>query len=124
MTSYHSHRGEIEFGEFLPGHHNPVITLSLDAAARERKRAMIACHASQSHVLQRVPLEHERFRRAPNYDFTQPPHRGLLFYEQFPWGMTGSRWRELAAAATAQLGLATSRDARAARERSPCASPS
>jgi hypothetical protein len=46
-------------------------------------------------VLQAFTVEVERFRAAPDYDFTQAPHSGALFYENFNWGMTGARWREL-----------------------------
>ena len=34
------------------------------------------------------PIAIERFRPAPDYDFTQPPHEGRLFYENYDWGMT------------------------------------
>jgi len=47
----------------------------------------------------------ERFRAAPVYDFTQAPHPGKLFYENFDWGMTGERWRDLAAEALNELGM-------------------
>jgi hypothetical protein len=49
--------------------------------------------------------EVERFRPAPAYDFTAPPHEGKLFYECFDWGMNGARFRELAAGAMEELGL-------------------
>ena len=45
----------------------------------------------------------ERFRLAPRYDFTQPPHAGDLHYEQFGWELTPQRWRSLAAAALKEL---------------------
>lgn len=45
------------------------------------------------------PIDVERFREAPEYDFTQPPHEGRLHYEYFDWGMTGDRWRSLASEA-------------------------
>jgi hypothetical protein len=46
----------------------------------------------------------ERFRVAPPYRFTRPPH-GALLYEQFDWGMDGARWRALAGAALRDLDL-------------------
>jgi LmbE family N-acetylglucosaminyl deacetylase len=121
MTSYHRRGGAMTFGEFLPGSPLASIVLPLGAAARARKQRLIACHASQAHVLGALPLECERFRRAPTYDFTRPPHPGTLLYEQFPWGMSGSRWRTLATTALLELGLGAARTT--PTERQPCGSP-
>jgi N-acetylglucosamine malate deacetylase 2 len=57
-------------------------------------------------MLRRVPLDVERFRPAPVYSFTEPPHPGKLFYENFDWGMTAERWRRLAAEALEELVVA------------------
>lgn len=102
FASYHAGPDGIETGRFLPNSPNTVFSMRLDAADRERKRAMIECFSTQLHMLASFGLEQEIFRRAPAYDFTRPPHEGRLFYENFPWGMTGVRWRELAAAALAE----------------------
>ena len=51
----------------------------------------------------RLDFDAERFRPAPNYDFTRPPHAGQLFYEKFNWGMTGEQWRALAGRALQRL---------------------
>lgn len=109
MTSYHRHGDRMAFGEFLGGTGTGGVTLTLDAEARAQKRSLIACHASQARVLAAVPLDCERFRRAPQYDFARPPHEGVLLYELFPWGMTGPHWRVLAQAAVQELGLAATR---------------
>lgn len=105
MTSYHGSGGGLVFGDFLPDTGPRPITISLGVEARKRKRRLLACHESQTYLLEKIPVECERLRRAPNYDFTQPPHPGRLFYEYFPWGMTGERWRQLAATALSELGL-------------------
>jgi hypothetical protein len=47
----------------------------------------------------------ERFRLAPDYDFTKLPNDGDLYYERFPWGLDGASWLKLAPAALAELGL-------------------
>jgi hypothetical protein len=52
------------------------------------------------------PLDCERLRFAPAYDFRAPPHRGVLHYETLGWGITGAEWQGRAAEALAQLGLA------------------
>jgi N-acetylglucosamine malate deacetylase 2 len=66
---------------------------------------MLACYASQQLVLESLSSHLERLRISPNYDFTQPPHAGKLWYECLGWPTTGARWREAAARAAAQLGL-------------------
>ncbi len=45
------------------------------------------------------------FALLATYDFTQLPNEGRLLYETQNWGMSGARWRELAATALAELGL-------------------
>ena len=80
---------------------------ALDGSARERKREMMACFASQQWILKLFPVDFECFRVSPDYDFTQAPHQGPLNYEDFEWGMTGDCWRSLARAALRQLGLDT-----------------
>lgn len=104
MASYHGGPGRLVAGEFLPGD-GEVIRMELSEAERAFKRALVACHRSQARTLSYLPVGAERFRLAPEYDFTCPPHDGPLWYERFDWGMTGGRWRELAAAALARLGL-------------------
>jgi LmbE family N-acetylglucosaminyl deacetylase len=105
MTSYHSRSGAFEFGEFLAGTGEAEFVLELDEKMKAEKRGLFACHASQTYLLNTIPLMAERFRHAPAYDFQQPPHEGKLLYEQFPWGMSGERWRALAAKAGQELGV-------------------
>lgn len=95
MTSYHSRYGALRAGEFLPNG-EPAEARALEPEDAARKRAMLACFASQQSVLKDFPVVPEQFRRAPRYDFSQPPHPGTLHYERLPWGITGARWRELA----------------------------
>jgi LmbE family N-acetylglucosaminyl deacetylase len=106
MAFYHGGGadGVATFQDFLPG--GPAVrTRHLDAGARALKRRMFDAHASQAGVLARFRDDLERDREAPAYDFTRPPHPGRLNYERFDWGMTGARWRALAAAALDALGL-------------------
>jgi hypothetical protein len=91
----------METGAFLPG--APVTEVRLTEAAGERKHRMFGCFATQREMLDNFAIGVERFRPAPEYDFTAPPHAGLLFYEQFDWGMTGERFRALAARALEDL---------------------
>lgn len=103
FTSYHSRGGSWEFGTFLPPVGEHVVTHTLSPEDRVRKEQLLGCYTSQRGVLREVPLEVERFRVAPEYDFLVPPHAGPLLYEQFPWGVTGPEWRRRAQAAREQL---------------------
>ncbi len=105
MTAYHNGPGGITPGEFLNAR-PPIFERVLSAGERDLKRRMLACYRTQANTLQYFRTDVERFRLAPHYVFTQPPHAGALFYEQHPWGMTGARWRALAADTLQQLGLA------------------
>lgn len=98
MALYHGAPGELVVGDFVAAPSPPP--LALDDAALARRRAMLACYTSQQATLAPfVPLAHERFRPAPRYDFTLPPHSGPLWYERH--GMAdGVRWRALAACAS------------------------
>jgi N-acetylglucosamine malate deacetylase 2 len=74
----------------------PMWRRMLNDAQRQKKREMISRYPSQRAVLSQFPICQEPIRMAPDYDFTKPPHRGKLYYENFNWGMTGPRWRRLA----------------------------
>jgi LmbE family N-acetylglucosaminyl deacetylase len=102
MTSYHAQDGRCVTGEFLHTDCSPKLCFQLSDWDRERKRQMIEAYASQRLVLENFPLDQEWLRLAPKYAFTQPPHEGKVWYECVGWPMTGSGWRELAAAAIAE----------------------
>jgi N-acetylglucosamine malate deacetylase 2 len=108
FTSYHSgaDAAAMEVGQFLPNsdHGEPVV---LPEESRDVKCRMISCFASQLHMLRHFPVDVERYRPAPAYDFTSAPHAGRLFYENFDWGVTGERWRRLAGEALRTLGAGT-----------------
>ncbi len=130
MTSYHAENGKCVTGKFLEsqwwspgvdargytdflmcGDSHPRLsalapastTFDLSGKDRQRKRKMLDAYSSQRLVLKDFPTDRELFRPAPNYDFARPPHEGKLWYECMGWQMTGARWRELAAAAMAEL---------------------
>lgn len=75
----------------------------LTADEKQRKQARINCFISQRETLQGFPLEWERYRMAPAYDFSKPPHPPPLLYDRFPWGMTSERFIQLARDAEAVL---------------------
>jgi LmbE family N-acetylglucosaminyl deacetylase len=108
FTSYHAGPEGIETGEFLSAPSwSPLgeITITLTAEECALKRRMFDCYASQRNVLDWFTISTEKFRRAPDYDFSQPPHRGELLYERHNWGIDGASWRQHAARAFQQLGI-------------------
>ena len=103
LTSYYSQGGQIVTSDFLPFRGYDVRTVRLSKEARELKRRMFDCFATQREVLHWFPIGVERYRAAPPYDFIHPPHVGRLHYEYFNWGIKGARWRTLAHEALSRL---------------------
>lgn len=96
MASYHMGSGGMVTGTFLPDGSCPVVTRILSEEEQQFKHRLLDCYRTQRAMLNQFPLQTECFRGAPQYDFTEPPHPGRLFYEHFDWGMTGERWRRSA----------------------------
>ena len=69
------------------------------------KDEMFAAHKTQAQTLKLFAAHAERFRIAPPYAFGALPNGGVLLYERYRWGITGSRWLELVRAVAAELGL-------------------
>jgi LmbE family N-acetylglucosaminyl deacetylase len=105
MLSYHSKNGACDMFDFLGDDESNVLVIQLGEESRSLKHRLFDCFPSQERVLRWFQTEVEKFRLAPQYDFTRPPHEGSLYYELFPWGMKGNLWRELAASALQQLTL-------------------
>ena len=92
FAGYHAAPGHTVMQSFLPGPAETRVTLPPADAAR--KRAMLDCFRTQAEILSRFDPGIERFRPAPAYDFTAPPHPGPLNYETWGWELTGARWRD------------------------------
>jgi LmbE family N-acetylglucosaminyl deacetylase len=105
MTSYHAAGGRLSIGQFVPGSGPPEVVVRLSAKERARKGEMMACFGSQTPVLANFGLDVERFRLAPQYDFTRAPHPGLLHYERIGWSLSGDDWRLFARNSLRELGL-------------------
>jgi LmbE family N-acetylglucosaminyl deacetylase len=105
FTSYHAGPQGMVTGCFLPDPDREVISHDLSRRQRAIKQAMFDCFRTQQHILSYFDPGLERFRLAPDYDFTAPPHSGQLNYERFDWGTTGRQFRQLAGEALEQLGL-------------------
>ncbi|MBA3673244.1 MAG: PIG-L family deacetylase [Gemmatimonadaceae bacterium] len=96
LTSYHNYQGKRRLFEFLPWRGAHVRTRTLTDDDRAVKKQMFEAFTSQSTLLETFPIEVERFREAPRYLFTVPPHEGELDYERLCKQMTGAEWRSQA----------------------------
>lgn len=106
MASFHAGvRREVP-SDFLPSA-VAVHEVTVPAHQLEEKRRLMAHHAIGADWGIREASAQERLRRAPKYDFLDPPHYGPLHYELEGW-MEPSAWRRAAAVA---LGTVTSKAA-------------
>lgn len=97
---YHEGPHGVVWGRFAgdPGRAAP-----LRGEPLARKRAMLACYRSQAEVLGHFPLDAERVRAAPAYDFSRPPPSGAFHYDAFRWPLRGADFVRSAGAAWERL---------------------
>ena len=105
MTSYNAVSGEKVVQEFLPHKRADLDRrhVKLGKRQRELKQQMYACFETQQGVLRDFDTSVEKFRPAPRYVFTRPPHAGVLNYERYGDPDLGRRFREGAEEALRQL---------------------
>lgn len=86
----------LEFAEYnwLNGHCNnnrfpyptpETISFELTPEERARKEALLKLYASEKLNLSYVTAARESFRQLKDYDYSKPPHPGLLWYMRFQW---------------------------------------
>jgi N-acetylglucosamine malate deacetylase 2 len=68
----------------------------LSSSQQARKSRMLASFRTQLQIIKKFSVYDERFREAPGYDFTLPPHDGKLLYECWGWDISGAEWRRRA----------------------------
>lgn len=103
-TFYHVGPRGHQAGTFLATQHpTPSAEFRLTAEERRRKQVLLDLFTTQRETLRGFPLEYERFRVAPRYDFRRPPHAPPVLYDNYPWGMTSHEFVELAREAEAML---------------------
>jgi N-acetylglucosamine malate deacetylase 2 len=103
FTSYNFKDGERTVGEFIPFFGVDAKQADLPPELQTLKREMYDCFVSQKDCLSAFPVEREKFRPAPRYTFTKPPHRGPLLYERFSNLVSGEQWRDQARRALERL---------------------
>ena len=96
FTSYHNRNGRRVRGAFIP--FPDVLERAVDLLAGDQalKVKMFARFTSQRDCLRQFPITVERFRIAPRYSFTVPPHEGQLDYERYCSSICGDEWRQRA----------------------------
>jgi LmbE family N-acetylglucosaminyl deacetylase len=102
FTSYHGRGGAMVTGEFRGN--GVAATVLLSREARDRKRRMLGCFATQRETLRAFGCDSERLRAAPRYDFRRRPSEEV-FYDRFQWGISSQEWVERARKALAALGV-------------------
>jgi LmbE family N-acetylglucosaminyl deacetylase len=93
LTSYHNRNGQRVHADFLPFWSVPTRRVDLVPELQLLKERMFRFFTTQQKVLSSFPLNVERFRVAPRYVFTVPPHDGPLDYERYCTTITGAEWR-------------------------------
>lgn len=66
------------------------IALQPTEPEQKTKHEMLAAYASQGEVLKQFSAATEWFRPQAAYDYSQPPHTGVLNYEAWGWPIKGS----------------------------------
>jgi N-acetylglucosamine malate deacetylase 2 len=91
FAGYHLGSEGPVYGQFWGG---GGTQLRLTPAELGRKRAAIAIYASQRETLELFPLQPERFRAAPDYDFARAAPPGRALYDLYGWAITSKAWRD------------------------------
>lgn len=91
FAGYHLRQDGPVFGAFWPGSEEVVVEPT--AEEMERKRAALASYASQCETLAQFPVRPERYRRAPDYRFTDPAPPRRALYDLYGWKISSDRWR-------------------------------
>ena len=107
MTSYFRREGRRIVHDFIPHKRADIDRreVQLDPEQQRKKREMYDAFKTQHGVIKTFSTTIEKFRPAPRYIFTLPPHEGELNYERFGEPYRGERWRRDAEAALAELRL-------------------
>ena len=107
LALYHARDGKKVVQQFLPHERadRDQRLVRLTAAERAIKKRIFDAFLTQKSVLDQFGVEFERFRPAPRYIFTAPPHAGQLNYERYGDANRGRTWREHAERVLRGLGM-------------------
>lgn len=88
---YHRHsEGNIAHQRFVVPSDREEGLLEITPEEADNKRRMLDAYVSQRTILSEFDPNLERFRSQHEYDYSLPPHEGVLNYEAWGWHITGS----------------------------------
>jgi LmbE family N-acetylglucosaminyl deacetylase len=105
FAGYHLRNEEMVFGQFWSDPRQLEHTANLSRAECERKRRALACFCSQRDFLANFPIERERYRVAPAYDFARHAPPGSAFYDRLGFHVGTAIWHERVVAAMNEFDL-------------------
>ncbi len=106
FPSYHLGAHGARFGAFWHDPERREWIATLGVRERARKAEALECFASQRDMLRNFPLDTERFRRAPDYDFSAPAPPPAAWYDAQDWPIDSRAWPHIARQNLTQAGLA------------------
>lgn len=93
FAGYHGRLGRLRPNRFHTDPHRPETVVRLNRTQAAAKRAAYAAFRSQAGVLANFPVRVERYRRAPDYDWSAPCPPGEALYDRYGWALTSAVWR-------------------------------
>lgn len=105
FAGYHLGGGRLVFGQFWRDQLRDESTANLTAAECARKARALACFRTQQDFIARFPVDRERYRAAPVYDFARRAPPRTAFYDQLDWANDSARWLDRARAALREFEL-------------------
>ena len=90
MALYHRSGDGLSVHQMFRVGNETELVVQPTAEELERKHRMFRTYISQHLSLDFFTSDVERFRPLATYDYSHPPHPGILNYEAWQWRMTGS----------------------------------
>jgi LmbE family N-acetylglucosaminyl deacetylase len=84
FAEYNFSGGHAHSQEF-PKIYGTETSVTLSPTEQQKKRMALAIYASERGNLDYVHTQRECFRPLVAYDYSQPPHKGTLWYTRFQW---------------------------------------
>src|SRR5262249_15955973 len=89
--------------DFVPLADGGGVEIELCDEDKAFKHLMYGAHASQTETLEKFETRIERFRAAPDYDFSELPNNGGILYDLRDWLIRSDQWLDLSRAALHDL---------------------
>ncbi len=92
FAGYFSRAGQLSTNCFWPDPRSLELPIRLSWLERRRKRKAMRAFRTQSFILKEFPPNRESYRRAPVYQFLNPPPPGEWYYDRYDWPLKGEDW--------------------------------